>query len=87
MKRRRLLLIPLVALLLSGCKTSSSEGSVVTTTSSEAQLHQLVSLLVAQAVWRLMVSLFSATVKPEGAPQSVARATSDKQRLLPTVVK
>ncbi|TAH57001.1 MAG: hypothetical protein EWM49_04950 [Bacillota bacterium] len=78
MKRRRLLLIPLVALLLSGCKTSSSEGSVVTTTSSGGPIAPTSITISGPSSLAVDESaLFSATVKPEGAPQSVTWATSD----------
>jgi hypothetical protein len=81
MKRRKLLLIPLIALLLGGCGDSSSSAVVtseapVTSVSEEVTPTGITisgpgSLAVDESAY------FNVTVKPEGAPQSVTWSTSD----------
>lgn len=81
MKRRKLLLIPLIALLLGGCSDSSSSAVVtseapVTSVSEEVTPTGITisgpgSLAVDESAY------FNVTVKPEGAPQSVTWSTSD----------
>lgn len=76
MKRRKLLLIPLIALLLGGCGDVVTSEAPVTSVSEEVTPTGITisgpgSLAVDESAY------FNVTVKPEGAPQSVTWSTSD----------